>query len=292
MNYGEEFVKIYNKEFSLFRKDTIERIEKDYGSPDDDEDLHKVYLNELYGKSNKIRKKDNKGEYSSGLTGLSLGLMSKKYKYNRIQNIVNKDIHKLFNDKQKYSQYSNFGEFLKLFSKFLIITHHQNFLRNNQKEFIKLLNKEKINSFFINKINKDGIYELDTNFGDKKRELDYKLPNLISNKIELKEVEKSILLNILFFHLNGSDFKNVPLTEKYRLLILCSSTLKEEDFFNIKTGYKPFDYFKSGINKSSKFKGDKRLILENIIFKLEELSRLKEIVNSIKILKRKDNFYF
>ncbi len=291
MNYGREFIKIYNKNLSNFKKEIIKRIEKDYGSPNLDEDLRKEYLSEIQGKSNKIRKKDNKGEYNSGLTGLSLGFMSKAYKFNRVENIINEDIYNLFIEKEKYSSYQDFNQFLTVFSMFLVYNEYREFITSNQKVFNKHLNKEKIKSFFIIKNIKDDLNKLDLNFGNKNKNTNEESTNLISNQIELEDIEKSILLNILFFHLNDKVFNSIPNTEKYRLLLLCSSVLKEEDYYKVKTGYKAFDYFKLGVNKSQKFRGDKRKMIEDLIIKLEKLTYLKEVVISIKKLKLKDNFY-
>lgn len=292
MNYGEEFIKLYNKEFLTFRKEISERIKTNYGSAVDDGDLIKDLSNYLYNKSQKIVEKDNKGEVSSSLSGLCLGLMSKKYKFDRIKNIININFYNLFKEKQKYSNYADFNEFLQLFSKFYVYENYHTFLKNKREEFIKLLNKENIDSFFIIRKNQDGLNELDAYFGNTKRQLKNQQIDSISNKIELDDTEKSILLNILFFHFMKDDMKNVPLTEKYRLLILCSSVLNEEDFFNVKSGYKPFDYFKLGVSKSMKFKGDKRIKIDNIINKLNTLTGLKESIKSIKRLRNDKDFYF
>jgi hypothetical protein len=285
MNYGENFIELYNKDFSTYKKEIIARIEKDYGTPEIEEDLYATYKNEILRKINEIRKNDK----SSSLTSFSLGCMNKKYKFNRIENIVNRDIYNYFQSKHQYTNYKNFKHFIQLFSKYLVLHNYSSYLKENHKDFHTFLKKEKIKDFFKIKSIKNDLNILVLN---NKKEIQKKSTDSISKRIELEDNEKSILLNILFYHLNDNLGKGIPTTEKYRLLILCSSVLKEEDFFEIKTGYKNFDYFKLGINKTQKFIGDKRILIESIIDKLEKLNHLNEVINSIKILKNQDNFYF
>lgn len=285
MNYGRDFIELYNKDFSAFKKKIIARIKEDYNSPIMEEDLFSIYKNEIQKKINEIRKNDKKGEVSSSLTGISLGFMNKKYKFDRIQNIVNKDIYNCFQDYKQYSNYKDFDHFLQVFSKFLVLHNYSAFLRENYKDFYSFLSKKKVDFFFNIKYIKN---DLNILFLNNKKELQkISKETDISKIIGLEDNEKSILLNILIFHLD----KEIPITEKYRLLILCSSVLKEEHFYEIKTGYKSFDYFKLGINKTDKYKGDKRIAIENIIYKLEELNGLKEVINSIKNLKNQESFY-
>ncbi|MGJ8743815.1 hypothetical protein [Polaribacter sp.] len=288
MNYGKEFIELYNKDFSTFKKEILARIKEDHDSPKMEEELYATYKNEIHGKMNEIRENDNKDEKSSSLIGYCIASMNKKYKVDRIQNIINLDIYNYFQNYKQYTQYKDFKHFLQLYSKFLVLHNYGSFLDKNSQDFCTQLRKEKIKAFFNIKYIKDDLNILVLN---NKKELQKESKELVSKLIELEDNEKSILLNILFFHLNDSLGKDIPITEKYRLLILCSSVLKEEDFSKIKTGYKTFDYFKLGTNKTQKFKGDKRIAIENIIDKLKKLNGLKEIINSIKILKNRDSFY-
>ncbi len=91
--------------------------------------------------------------------------------------------------------------------------------------------------------------------------------------------------------MNDNIDYEIPDTEKYRLLILCSSVLNEKEFFKIKTGNKGFDYFKNGLKNSTKFRIDKRKEIETIINKLVKLEGLKEIIKSIEKLITLDSFY-
>jgi hypothetical protein len=288
MNYGKDFIELYNKYFSVFKKEIIARIKEDYDSPEMEEDLYLTYKNEIQEKINEIRKNDSKGDKTSSLTGYCLGFMNKKYKADRIQNIVNLDIYNCFQSNKQYTQYKDFNHFLELYSKFLVLHNYSSFLNKNYQDFCTQIRKKKIDDFFKIKYIKDDLNILVLN---NKKELQKESKELVSNLIELEDNEKSILLSILFFYLNDSLSEGIPKTEKYRLLILCSSVLKEEDFYKIKTGYKSFDYFKFGVNKGQKFKGDKRIMMENIIEKLKKLNGLNEIINLINILKMRESFY-
>lgn len=292
MNYGKEFIELHNKELSTFKKEFITRIEKDYESPLIDQDLFKIYANFIQGEINKNLEFDDKEGHRTSIMGTCWTyLVQKSYKSNRIENIFERDIRKYYLDHCEYSKYSSFEHFMQLLSKFSVLREFSKLLSQNQDLFCKLYSKREIKRLFIIKYIKDDLNKLETYIENKKKEPQKESKELLSKLIGLEDNEKSILLNILFFHLDDSSRNDIPLTEKYRLLILCSSVLKEEDFSEIKTGYTAFDYFKLGVKKGQQFKGDKRIRIEHIIDKLEKLSGLGKIINSIKKLKNQDSFY-
>ncbi|WP_299160899.1 hypothetical protein [uncultured Tenacibaculum sp.] len=157
MNYGKEFIKLYNKELSAFKKEIIERIEKDYGSPEMANDLYSRYRSEIQGKIIDIKENDNKEGKETSLTGMSLGYMNKEYKFDRVENIINRDIYKYFLDNEKYAQYKDFSHFLQYFSKFLVLHSYSSFISENLEFFYSVLDQEKVNDFFDIKYIKDDL---------------------------------------------------------------------------------------------------------------------------------------
>ncbi|CAM1346375.1 hypothetical protein [Tenacibaculum crassostreae] len=148
MNYGKEFIKLYNEELSAFKKVIIKRIEKDYGSPEVSNDLYSKYVNEMRREKNEIEKNDNKGRKETSITGISLGYMNKQYKFNRIENIVNRDIYNYFMDHAQNSQYKDFNHFLECYSKYLVLLNYSLFLSENLRLFCSFIDEEKARVFF------------------------------------------------------------------------------------------------------------------------------------------------
>jgi hypothetical protein len=185
MNYGKEFIILYNKELSFLKKESIIRIEKDYESPELEEELHHKYKREIQVKMNEITRKDNKEGVNSDLTQTSLAYMDKKYKVNRIENIINLDIYNSFIKYEQYSQYKNFTHFIQLYSKFLALNHIEKKISKNKDHFCYLLNKKKIKDFFKIRYIKDDLNVL---------VLDEKKLKTLNNDTQLnEEVEKKVI---------------------------------------------------------------------------------------------------
>jgi hypothetical protein len=249
-----------------------------------EEDLHKRYTNEIYGKENDIKENDNKEGKLSSLMGISLGYMNKDYKFNRVENIVNIDIQKYFLKHYQYSKYENFEHFIQLFSNYLVLHSFNEFLRINNEIFCKLLYNENIKAFFKIKIVKDdlNVLVLDKAYDNSKKEnvLDNEL---IKNKpiTSLTQNEKLILLHIMFNYFIDK-IKEIPPTEYFRILALCSDIIEEKDFYRISNNNTKYRYFSLGVNASEKkFSGDKRIMIENIIKKIEKLPKISKFVKAL-----------
>ena len=281
MNYGKDFIELYNKYFSVFKKEIIARIKEDHDSPEMEKDLHRTYKNEIQGKINEIRKNDSKGEKSSSLTGISLGYMNKEYKSDRIENIVNRDIYNYFQSNQQYTQYKDFNHFIQLYSKFLVLHNYSSFLTENYEDFYTFLKKEKIKDFFKTKYieNDLNILVLDkekTNTNEKLL-LEKSLTTLTSK-------EKMILLHVLFHQFKDSGLYNLSM-EYFRVLALCSDCLKEGDIYNAHTNNTLFNYFNKGIGLSTKTKKSKAEdinIIQNKIIPIKGIQQFKYALEKYK----------
>lgn len=217
MDYGKEFIKLYNEELSAFKKVITERIEKDYGSPEMANDLYSKYNSEIQRRINDLEEKDKIGMKESSLTGKSLGyIYTKDYKFNRVENIINRDVYQYFLSNGECSQYKNFSHFIQCFSKTLTLKSYRSFLNENRKFFYYLLDEEKVNDFFNIKYIKDDLnvltisenhletFENKENFTsqevDKKAETKNAKLNKEKHDNPFTEEEKFILMHYLFKH--------------------------------------------------------------------------------------------
>ncbi|WP_299711002.1 hypothetical protein [uncultured Tenacibaculum sp.] len=222
MNYGKEYIKLHNKELSAFKKEIIERIEKDYGSPEIANDLYTRYRSEIQQRINDIRENDNKGNKESSISGISQGYMSnKQYKFDRVENIINRDVYQYFLKHSQYSQYKDFGHFIKCFSKLSILLYYSSYLSDHRKLLCYLIDKEKAKDFFNIKYIKDDLNQLtlskeniaiiEQNFSNKKVIEKTEIKNVAiknqDNNNPFTEDEKFILIHYLFKHERSQNKK-------------------------------------------------------------------------------------
>lgn len=209
MNYGKEFIKLYNNELSGFKKVIIKRIEKDYGSPEMANDLYSRYANEMRGEMNEIEKNDNKGRKETSMTGISLGYMNKSYKFNRIENIVNRDIYSYFMDHEQHSQYKDFNHFLESYSKYLVLLNYNRFLSENLRLFCSFIDKEKARDFFNIKSVKDDLNVLILS----------KEVSESENNIPLERAVEKDEIKIADINLKKENYDN-PFTEEEKFILM------------------------------------------------------------------------
>jgi hypothetical protein len=275
MNYGKEFIKLYNKEFSLLKKEIITMVEKDYDSPKMNNALLHEYKQEIEQQIYDLKKNDSKRGTSSSLTGISLGLMNKEYKFDRIQNIINLDVQEHFVSRKEYSQYDNFTHFLQIYSKVFARINYNMFLSDYDKDFYLFFNERNITGFFNISYKNNGLNSL------KKHQVEAKKIENHCELISLTQNEKMIILHVLIHYTTIKKYE-IPNTECFRILSLCASGLEEGDFNLANTNSTKFNYFNKGVLHSSKFKGDKRIMVEKIIEKLEGLKKIDKFINALK----------
>ncbi len=279
MNYGKEFIKLYNKELSAFKKVIIERIEKDYSSPEMANDLYSKYSSEIQERINTIKKNDNKGIKESSLTGISLGYMNKKYKFNRIENIINRDVHTYFLSNEKYSQYKDFSHFIQCFSEFLVLQSYSSFLHKNIKLFYSLLDQEKAKFFFNIKYIKDDLNililsneHLETFENEKKENFVLEEVNKKVKSSKQKydnpftEDEKFILTHYLFKHERLQE-KKLSVYELTLILKISCEVFTNKRLDKIKDT--TYEKYHKGYGYYSVSKKEKRTKLNTLIDKCE-----------------------
>ncbi|AZJ33780.1 hypothetical protein [Tenacibaculum mesophilum] len=285
MNYGKEFIKLYNEELSAFKKVITERIEKDYGSPEMANDLYSKYNSEIQRRVNNLKEKDNIGMKESSLTGISLGYMyGKEYKFNRVENIINRDVYQYFLSNGKCSQYKNFSHFIQCFSKSLTLHSYRSFLNENRKLFYSLLDEEKANEFFNIKYIKDDLNvltiskkHLETSENKNKenftlQEVDKKAEtknvNLNKEKHEnpFTEEEKFILIHYLFKH-ERSQEKKLSVYELTLILKISCGVFTDKRLEKVKDTV--YEKYHKGYDYYSVSKKEKRNKLNILIDKCE-----------------------
>ncbi|WP_299676394.1 hypothetical protein [uncultured Tenacibaculum sp.] len=262
MNYGKEYIKLCNKELSAFKREIIERIEKDYGSPETANDLYTKYSSEIQQRINDVRENDKKGNKESSISGISQGyISSKQYKFDRVENIINRDIYQYFLKHSEYSKYKDFEHFIECFSKLSNLLHFSSFLSKHRKLFCFLIDQEKVNDFFNIKYIKDDLNQLtlskeniviEQNFSDQKIIEKTEIKNVETknqnNNNPFTEDEKFILIHYLFKH-ERSQNKKLSTYELTLILKISCSAFTNKKLEKIKdTTYekyhKGYDYYK------------------------------------------------
>ncbi|WP_397445980.1 hypothetical protein [Polaribacter sp. R77954] len=279
MNYGQEFIKLHNTELFTFKNEFINKIEKDYDSPLEDEDLYDVYKNYIQGKLNEIKENDSKDGYSTSIMGICCTyLEQKKYKVDRVENIFKRDIKIYFSNHHKYSKYENFNHFLTLFSKYTVLRQYSNLLYDNRSLFCEELSKKDIKSFFIIKKTEDGLDSL-VNF---KLLKDEKAQS--KKEIKLSDNQRMIILHV-FKKYYKNDKEDDNETEYFRVFSLCSEALEKNEDRVAKTNNTKYKYFLYGVNNSDKDKIGKTKMVDEILTILAPLNgynRLKKALNFYK----------
>ncbi|WP_075344544.1 hypothetical protein [Tenacibaculum agarivorans] len=263
MNYGKEYIKLHNKELSAFKKIITKRIEKDYSSPEIADDLFTRYNSEIQQRINDIRENDKKGYKESSISGISQGyIMNKQYKFDRVENIINRDVYQYFLKNAEYSQYKNFNHFIEYFSELSVLLTYKSFLHQNRKLFCLLLDKEKIKDFFniryvkddlnILTLSKENIAIIEQNFQTEKvnHETKVKITEAKNQNHNnpFTEDEKFILIHYLFKHERSQDRKLSTYELTLILKISCSvfankklDKIKDTPYEKYHKGY---DYYK------------------------------------------------
>jgi hypothetical protein len=217
INYGEEFIKLYNKEFSSFKKIIVKRIIEDYGSPVLNDILYnnyKRFINELIKVTEKTIS-DN-GVYYIVLEQ-SYDLMDNDFKFERTKNIINIDFKNYFESYKENFGNTEFIYFLKQFTKYYVFKQYLKFLRDNKKAFFEHIDNKSINEFFITNYVKNDLNQLKDYPSEIEKNPEFKEEKQIEiNKKEqisliiLNDDEKLLLLHLLYVCSRNANYKLNP----------------------------------------------------------------------------------
>lgn len=271
INLGEQYVKNYNKNLSKIIKNAVNTFQQYY-------DTNKSFVKVKGIISKPLKEELDTLHEKIGNTNLFQKVFDwfpsfrENYTYDKTISVINDEIKTEIFDKEKEKvELINYSEFIDLLYRRESIRYYYNFVDKNKKLLEKAFNEKKIEKAF--------------KFVKKNRELHtfeaLKEKQKLNSITNLTQNEKLILINILF-DFSNDKIKGIPPTEYYRILALCSSSIEEEDFYKAHTNNTKFMYFSSGVNATKKrFSGDKRLIIENIINKIQKLPKISKFLKSL-----------
>lgn len=288
MNYGEEFIKYHNKEFTAFKIIIIDRITEDYSSPFLNDDLYNHYTRFIGNLIKELEKAlGNEGVYFIVLEHCYDLIVEKNFKIDRTKNIINIHFKNYFQTHSNDFEGMKFSSFLKIFSKYYTLKQYLKFLRENKKALFDYIDNKNIKEFFVIKYKKNDLHKLKkhpTEIQSDPETKDLKQTEIQGNEklssIKLNEDEKLLLLHLLFmcnrnisYKLNAVEFLSVM-----KLTKDVHNGKKLQDFYGtdykkIKNGLK---YYKGNNSKI-------KLMLDQIneICGEYKLSVIKEYIRSI-----------
>lgn len=279
MNYGERFVKEYNKKFTDICLASRRQFESYYDTnysfikaeklnikPLVEEVRHTVSSlginREVYDRCREVLK-GGRGEYTSDIT-ISL---------------INDEVKEMFLSKTKNNNPPiDYNDFIKSFSITQAVYNYFLFFDENKEELTKKFNSKKIG---------DSLNVIKT-----KREL-HSLQSLKKPKKEIKESnynltdnEKMILLHVLMHRFVKENYKK-PSPEYFRVLSLVSGTLEEKDINEAITSKSKYNYFLSGVNASKKSSHDKNIMIDGVLSKIKDVKGVNNFISCLKMYKNR-----
>lgn len=263
MNYGEEFVRLYNEKFKEISSDVIVKLESYYNTNYTyikakrliTESLMKEFKllnsrNELFEKSHDTLKW-NIENYSSDVT----------------ISIVNDELKELFDNKTEVNNDLNYSEFISLFVKWEAIRRFFLFLNENNDVLENKFALKKITQFLIVLKDKRELYRF--------KNLDKKNEVKKESVYGLTQNEKMILLHVLLHEFKDSGLNSLS-TEYFRVLSLTSECLIEKDVLNANTNFTKYNYFYKGVNASDRPSFEKIKMIDSILNKIESLTTIEK----------------
>ncbi|MFY7669781.1 hypothetical protein ACOSP6_01700 [Tenacibaculum sp. MEBiC06402] len=273
MNYGEQFIEIYNSKFASICVNAKAQFESYYTT------------NYTFIKAEKLNTQPLVEEVelisSSIKTDRSIFESCKRtlegfrnhYTSEVTISLINDEVKNTFNNFLKdNSKKIEYQEFISAFAKRQAIYDYFSFLDKNNKELTKMFNAEKIGDF-LNVVKTSR--ELHT-LNNLKKELKKKeLKKKEDSVYHLTQNEKMILLHVLLHEFKDSGLHSLS-TEYFRILALTSECLIEKDIQKANTNFTKYQYFYKGVNASDKPSFEKQQIIDEILKKIESIKNIEK----------------
>jgi hypothetical protein len=275
MNYGKEFVKIYNKKIESILNHFFDTFEDNYNNNFSFRKIEKIIANQFESDIKTLQENNSFREIIDN--AIEYYRSSNCFYENEIAiSLINNEIKKdIFDKKQKDLDIESYSEFIVSMAKIMpyrdffrsFYDNTQHVLNGYEKKDIrttlKLIKaKNEIHILKISAIKKE------TN---SRKEL---ITNLTIN-------EKMIILHVLIHHYVDNT-KRIPSTIYFRILSLCSSGLEDLDFYAANTNKTKYNYFSLGVNASTKrFIGDKKNMIVSIISKIDMLENIDKFIDAL-----------
>lgn len=274
VNLGENYVDNYNMYITEIIENAVKTFKDNYNTNKSFNKVKELVLEPLVEESKSLYKKTGHGNLFQEVTDWFPNFC-KNYTYDKTISVINEELKtKIFDKTEERGDILDYSEFVDLLYRREAIRYFHNFVKDNSELLEKAFNKKKIDKSFT-LLSKNREVKTLVNLSNKSKLEKSKVAEII----QLDKNEKLILLNIF---INENKFE-IPPTEKFRLLILCSDIFDENNFFNINTNNTDYEYFRQGINKAGKNLIKKREILQDIISQLERIETLNIIVKSVKL---------
>jgi hypothetical protein len=278
MNYGKEFIKKYNDYLEKYCGDYVLKYNKSDNSNKNFSRIFSDIEHNLYDELHNLASRKKAQSFFN--TGDSLLRKHKNdYKKDITITIIENEIELFFEKNKDHSDFKNFNDFIDAFAKYLALYNMQEYIRTERDLLERLFEKDGHESFFyIRKKNNElnSFHPVTINKSEKK----------INFLTDLSSNEKMIILHVLFHH-NVNNESNIPPTEYFRILSLCSSGLEEKDFYEANTNKTKFNYFRKGVNVSGKFIIEKKKMIDKIIDKLHDLDNITNVISALKKYKNR-----
>ncbi|MCD8406405.1 hypothetical protein LNI96_00485 [Tenacibaculum dicentrarchi] len=282
MNYGEEFVKLFNDKFKEILSESTIQFESYYSTNYSFRKAKELIEEPLLKEMELIIKSLNN---RSEIFEKSHKFLN-NYRYNYISDItislINDEVKEGFILQKKQDNLKiNYLDYLILFSEWEVIRRYFIFIRNNDKELNKKFLSRNIGDFLTIVKKKNELHTL-ANIKEIKKQVDIRKESMYA----LTQNEKMILLHVLLHRFVKENYKK-PSPEYFRVLSLVSGILEEKDINKAITGKGKYNYFLSGVNASRKSNYDKNIMIDVILSKIKDVKGIKNFISCLKMYKQR-----
>ncbi|WP_442265802.1 hypothetical protein ACSIGC_16115 [Tenacibaculum sp. ZS6-P6] len=288
MNYGEQFVEIYNKKFASICLNAKTQFESYYNTNYSFVKVEKVLIKQLVEEIDKLLKSNNLEREIYETCDRIIRGSRNHYTSEVTLSLINDEIYEIFDQfTSKSKEKVNYEEFIYVFANRKAIYDYFSFLEKNKEELTKIFDNQKIGNFFnVVKANNE-LYKLN----DLKKEPQKKDSQKIDPKnkvIQKKKVsvyhltqnEKMILLHVLLHEFKDSGLHSLS-TEYFRVLSLTSECLTEQDVQKANTNHTKYNYFYKGVNASDKPSFEKSIMIDEILKKIETVKNIEKFKRAL-----------
>ncbi|MDB0601596.1 hypothetical protein PL373_10645 [Tenacibaculum maritimum] len=268
MNYGEDFVKSFNKKFEDICITSKLQFESYYATNYSFIKAEKLNIKPLVEEIDLITNSQKIDTEIYERCKNILNWNRNHYKSEITISLINDEVKVAFTELTNKNHINvTYKEFLEAFSIRQAIYCYFSFLNDNNQELTKMFNAKKIGDFLTIVKNKRELHTLN-NLNKKLKKKDESIYHLTQN-------EKMILLHVLLHEFKNSGLHSLS-TEYFRILSLSSECLTEKDVQKANTNHTKYHYFYKGVNASDKPSFEKRKMIDELLKKLESVTNIEK----------------
>lgn len=272
MNYGEEFLKVYNNEFLSLKKDFIKNLIHNFEADETFVIIFDKYVTKLYGIQEEQYSKD------SILIDCweEFWFRYNKYKKNALKNIINRNILEKYNKNQlnKFATISTYSDFIVALAKLSVAKDFERRIRKDREEIeMAFINKD-VSKILKVKKQENAEYLIDYSkpfVKPQTKETNKNIPEEQSKQIELtnpfSKDEKFILLHYMFRH-ERTMVKKLSTYEITLILKITNECFSNKDL--VKKRDTDYEKLHKGYKYYSKTSNEKKELMKILISKIEK----------------------